>query len=263
MLSTRALEGAPNWIDLATPDLDGALAFYGALFGWRFHSLGPDAGGYGFLQSDGRTVAGAMPTGAGRELPGWTVYFRTEDAETTAQAAERAHGSVLLAPGEVMGLGRMAGLADSAGAVFRVWQPGEVEGLDAASEPGALCWVELHTPDVAAGAAFYHRVLGLETSATAFPDGMYTCVNPPGAGEDTVFGGVVRSLDDPADADTGAYWLPYFAVTDPDGVTERARQGGGTVLLPPVTVPGVGRMARLTDPYGARFAVIRGEPTQS
>jgi hypothetical protein len=27
------------WADLATPDPAGAKAFYGGLFGWRFHDL--------------------------------------------------------------------------------------------------------------------------------------------------------------------------------------------------------------------------------
>ena len=41
MLTTRNVTGAPNWIDLGTPDLDGAGAFYGNLFGWRFRPGGP------------------------------------------------------------------------------------------------------------------------------------------------------------------------------------------------------------------------------
>jgi predicted enzyme related to lactoylglutathione lyase len=30
--------------------------------------------------------------------------------------------------------------------------------------------------------------------------------------------------------------------------------------MPATDLPGVGRVAKLTDPYGARFAVIRSEP---
>jgi predicted enzyme related to lactoylglutathione lyase len=36
-------------VDLGTPDIDAAVRFYGALFGWQFQSAGPDAGGYGML----------------------------------------------------------------------------------------------------------------------------------------------------------------------------------------------------------------------
>ncbi|MFE3634877.1 VOC family protein [Streptomyces sp. NPDC059168] len=260
MLTTRFVNGAPNWVDVGTPDLDGALSFYGGLFGWQFRSAGPDAGGYGFFQLDGRTVAGGMPTGPEQGPPAWTVYFRSEDAQDTAALAEQAHGGVLFRPVDVRGEGHMAILADRARVPFGVWQPGRTEGVDMANEPGALCWVELYTADVAAAAAFYHRVLGLETSGVPLPGGTYTCVNAGGAGEGEMFGGMVPLADDPAEAEAGPYWLPYFEVDDTDAVAEKARRLGGTVRVPPSTLEGVGRMARLADPYGARFAVITSAP---
>ncbi|GGV08505.1 hydroxylase [Streptomyces filipinensis] len=262
MLTTRFVNGAPNWIDLGTPDIDGAVSFYGGLFGWQFRSAGPDAGGYGFFQLDGRTVAGGMRSGPEQGPPAWTVYFRSDDAQATAKAAEQAHGRVLFQPTDVMGQGHMAVLADRAGAPFGIWQPARTQGVDVANEPGALCWVELYTPDIAAAAAFYHRVLGLETSAAPFPGGTYTCVNPADGGEDAMFGGIVPLADAPAGAGGGPHWLPYFEVTDTDAVVDTARRLGGTVRMPATTLEGVGRMARLSDPYGARFAVIRSATPQ-
>ncbi|MFF9768093.1 VOC family protein [Streptomyces sp. NPDC053086] len=262
MLTTRFVNGAPNWIDVGSPDLDGATSFYGALFGWEFRSAGPDAGGYGFFQLDGRTVAGGMPTGPGQGPPAWTVYFRSEDARATAEAARQAHGSVLLQPMDVMGQGHMAVLGDQAGAPFGIWQPGRTKGVDVAGEPGALCWVELYTPDIAAAAAFYRKVLGLETSGVPFPGGTYTCVNPEDAGDDAMFGGMVPLADAPDEAEGGPHWLPYFEVTDTDAVVEQAQRLGGAVRMPATTVEGVGRMAKLADPYGVRFAVIRSESPQ-
>lgn len=260
MLTTRFVDGAPNWIDVTTSDIDGTAAFYGGVFGWRFRSAGPDAGGYGFFELDGQTVAGGAPVSAEQGPPSWTVYFRSEDAQATADAAERAHGQVSSPPMDVMGQGRMAMLVDTAGVPFGIWQPQRLKGLDLAGQAGSLCWVELYTPDVAAAAAFYHRTLGLETSAVPFPGGTYTCVNPAEGGEEAMFGGMVPLADDPTEAAAGPYWLPYFGVEDPDAVVARALELGGTVRVPAVTVEGVGRIARLADPQGARFAVIRGEP---
>ncbi|MFJ9929760.1 MULTISPECIES: VOC family protein [Streptomyces] len=253
MLTTDFVDGAPNWLDIGAPDIDGACSFYGGLFGWRFRSAGPDAGGYGFFQLDGRTVAGGMRTEPGQGPPSWTLYFRSEDARATAQAAQQAHGRVLFGPVDVLGQGHMAVLSDQAGATFGIWQPGETSGVEVANAPGALCWAELHTPDIAAAAAFYRRVLGLETSGVPFPGGTYTCVNPGGAGEDAMFGGMVplaRPEDEP-------YWLPYFEVEDADAVAAEALRLGGTLVVPPATIERVGRMATLADPYGARFAVIK------
>ncbi|MGW2619475.1 VOC family protein [Streptomyces sp. NPDC001500] len=262
MLTTRFVDGAPNWIDVGTTDIDGATAFYRALFGWSFRSAGPDAGGYGFFQLDGRTVAGGMQTTPEQGPPSWTVYFATADARATAKAAEQAHGRVALAPTDVMGEGTMALLADQAGVPFGVWQPGRTRGVDVANEPGSLCWVELYTPDIAAAAAFYHATLGLETYAVPFPGGTYTCVNPAGADEDAMFGGIVPLADDPTEAGSQAHWLPYFEAPDVDTVVARAQELGGTVRMPATDVEGVGRIARLADPYGARFAVIRNAPRE-
>ncbi|MFJ8079578.1 VOC family protein [Streptomyces sp. NPDC096205] len=255
MLTTRFVHGAPNWIDVGTPDIDGAAAFYGALFGWRFVPGGPEVGGYGLFQLDGRTVAGGMQTTPEQGPPSWTVYFQTPDADATAEAVRAAHGSVVFEPMDVTDQGRMAILGDRAGVPFGVWQPRLNKGVDLVRDPGSLRWLELYTPDIAAAAGFYHKVLGWETSSVSFPGGSYTCVNPSGQGEDAMFGGLV-----PLDEDSGEtgdpYWLVYVEVTDTDATAARARELGGTVRTPPTDIPDVGRVARLADPYGARFAVM-------
>ncbi|MEV8031513.1 VOC family protein [Streptomyces sp. NPDC086182] len=263
MLTTRFVNGAPNWLDVGTADIDGATTFYGGLFGWQFRSAGPDAGGYGFFQVDGKTVAGGMQITDEQGPPSWNVYFQTADAEATAKAVEQAKGTVLMPPMDVMGEGHMAMLADEAGVTFGIWQPGRTKGLGMAGDPGSLCWVELYTPDIAAAAAFYDSVFGWNTSAVPFPGGTYTCINPAGTEEESMFGGVMPLADDPVEAKTGAYWLPYVEVPDTDAVVAKAQELGGTVRMPATDMEGVGRMAKLADPYGARFAVIKSAPQQS
>ncbi|MFI6208211.1 VOC family protein [Streptomyces sp. NPDC051041] len=260
MLTTRHADGAPNWVDLGTPDTDGAASFYGALFGWRFQPGGPETGGYGFFRLDGNIAAGGMQLTPEQGRPSWTVYFKTADAQAAVEAAEQAHGSVLLQPVDVLDQGRTAVLADRAGVPFGLWQPARSQGLDVVRQPGALCWIELYTADEAAAAAFYHAVLGMETHGVTFPGGTYTTVSPPGTGADAGFGGIVPLADAPAEGP--AHWLPYFEVADTDAVAARARELGGTVRMPPTDLPDVGRVARLTDPYGARFAVLRIAPRE-
>ncbi|MER7777671.1 VOC family protein [Streptomyces sp. NPDC096191] len=261
MLTTRFVTGAPNWVDVGTTDFDASAAFYGGLFGWRFRSAGPEAGGYGFFELDGRIAAGGMETSSEQGPPSWTVYFQTPDAGATAQTSEQARGGVLAQPMEVKDKGTMAILADRAGLPFGVWQPARLPGLGVVGESGALCWVELHTADVAAAAAYYQSVLGLETSAVSFPGGSYTSVNPGGEGEDAMFGGVVPLADDPEPTETG--WLPYFAVDDTDAAVARARELGGTVPMAATDIEGVGRVARIADPSGARFAVLEPMPRRT
>ncbi|GAA3777180.1 VOC family protein [Streptomyces chiangmaiensis] len=262
MLTTRFVNGAPNWLDVGTPDIGGAISFYRGLFGWQFQSAGPESGGYGFFQLAGKTSAGGMQTTSAQGPPSWTVYFRSPDAEATAKKAEQAGGSVLVRPMDVMGEGHMAILADTAGVPFGIWQPGRTKGIDVAGEPGSLCWIELFTPDIARAAAFYHQVLGWETEGVPFPGGTYTCINPEGGGSETMFGGLVPLADDPTESESGAYLMPYFEVTDTDTTVSASQELGGTVRMPATDLEGVGRIARLADPYGARFAVIKSAPPQ-
>jgi predicted enzyme related to lactoylglutathione lyase len=52
-------------------------------------------------------------------------------------------------------------------------------------------------------------------------------------------------------------------VPDVDAIAARAQDLGGKVRLAPTNLPGVGRIAKLTDRQGARFAVIKGDPDQT
>lgn len=135
--------------------------------------------------------------------------------------------------------GRSAVLADQMGASFGVWQPGKREGLESAGEAGSLCWAELYTPDIARAAAFYHTVLGWETSAVSFPGGVYTSVSPQGTGVEGAFGGMVPLADDPVEAaENRPHWLPYIGAEDPDAVAAPAAELGGRVRMPPPRSPG-------------------------
>ncbi|MFC7583886.1 VOC family protein [Nonomuraea antimicrobica] len=146
MLTTDYLPGAPCWLDVSSPDLDAATAFYTGLFGWRSFSLGPAHFDYRFCQVDGKTVAGISRETPGRGTPAWLTYFQAADAGAAAKTVEQAGGTVLAAPVEIEGQGGMAVFADPAGAAFAVWQPGATKGLGLVTDAGSLGWVELHSP---------------------------------------------------------------------------------------------------------------------
>jgi len=256
MLTTNYVPGAPVWIDLAVPDVGAAAAFYGALFGWEFQSAGPDAGGYGMFTLGGKTVAAIGPlTGQGAR-PAWTLYFHTFDADATAKAVEQAGGTVRAEPFDVFDQGRMGAFTDPTGAEFAVWQPGQTRGLDAVNDPNTLCWTELHTTDQAAAKAFYQSVFGWVTEDMPMGAFTYTVVKPSGGGEESSQGGIMPLSDEMLSAGIKPRWQPYFEVTDCDAVVARAAERGAAVLVPPENVEGVGRLAMLTDPFGAPFDLI-------
>ncbi|GAA3104335.1 VOC family protein [Streptosporangium carneum] len=250
MLTTDYVPGAPNWIDLGSPDVEASAAFYGSLFGWSFQSAGPEAGGYGFFQLDGRTVAAAGPLVAEGAIPAWTVYFHTADADATTKAVEQAGGTVRFAPDDVFTAGRMAGFTDPGGAEFAVWQPGETKGLDLVTVPGSLAWTELYVPDPDAVRPFYQSVFDWRVQELPF-DGITYIVVSAAEGESADQGGLM-----PLQEGDRPHWLPYFEVPDCDTTVALAGTLGGTVLVPAVDVADVGRFAVISDPNGARFAVI-------
>lgn len=256
MLTTNYVPGAPVWVDLGTPDIPATAAHFQALFGWEFLSAGPDAGGYGRFVLDGRTVAAVGPLGEEGAASAWTVYFHTSDADATAKAVEQAGGTVRFGPFDVFDQGRMAGFTDPTGAQFAVWQPGKNKGLDAVSEPDTLCWTELHTTDPDQAKAFYRSVFGWETQDMPMSGFTYTVISPSGGGEEASQGGIMGLSEEARSAGVTAHWLPYFEVADCDAVVAKASEAGGTVVMGPADLEGVGRMAALRDRYGAAFSVI-------
>ncbi|MFF1641923.1 VOC family protein [Streptomyces sp. NPDC058246] len=257
MLTSTNVPGGLNWLDLGTPDIDAAVAFYEGTFGWRFQSAGPEAGGYGFLQKDGKTLAAVGPLTEEGASSAWTVYFRTQDADATAKAVEQAGGSVRFPPSDVFTEGRMAGFTDPTGAEFAVWEPRDMDGLEVVNEPGTVSWIELYTTNAAAAKDFYRTVLSWETRDMPMgPDIVYAIAGPAGGGETTMHGGIMQLPEENVQRGSTSEWHPYFEVEDCDAVVARAQELGATVIIPAVDAEGVGRLAMFLDPFGAPFAVI-------
>ncbi|MGA5193147.1 VOC family protein [Streptomyces exfoliatus] len=257
MLGTQFTKGSPNWLDLGSPDTDAAGQFYSAVFGWELLSAGPEGGGYGFFQQDGRTVAALGPLTEEGAGSAWTVYFQTPDADATQKAAEAAGGTVRLGAFDVMGAGRMAALTDPGGAQFAIWQPGEVQGLQRTSSTNTLVWVELHVADPETVLGFYRTLFDWRWAAMEAPGMTYRVVSTAeGDQEDASFGGTAELQD----VTEGPRWIPYFAVEDADAIASSAQGNGGSVVMPAADIPDVGRIAWLKDPFGAPFAVLKPAP---
>ncbi|MFF4700074.1 VOC family protein [Streptomyces chattanoogensis] len=266
MLTTHYVPGTPNWLDLGTPDTDAAAEFYAAVFGWTFQSAGPQAGGYGFFQLDGKTVGAAGPLTEEGASSAWTAYFRTSDAGATAKAVQQAGGSVRVPPMDVFTAGRLAAFTDPTGADFAVWQPGDTKGLETVMEANTLCWTELYTTDAAAAKEFYTSVFSWEYQDMPMGgDLVYSVVSSPGGGKegDAGQGGIMQLQEENLKAGSASEWHPYFGVTDCDATFATATSRGASVLIPPSNAPGVGRLAMLKDPAGAVFALIKGDPNMT
>ncbi|WP_405702277.1 VOC family protein [Streptomyces sp. NBC_00069] len=262
MLGTDFRIGSPVWLDLGSPDTDGAAAFYGAVFGWQFTSAGPEAGGYGFFQVDGKTVAALGPLTEDGAKTAWMVHFMSPDVQATVKAVQSGGGKIRMEPMDVMGEGWLAQATDPQGAEFALWQPGKTAGFGLASAANTLVWAELHVPDPAAAVSFYNGVFGWRSQDMETPGMTYRVLSlKDGDQQQTSFGGIAPMGDGAGGGGVEKpRWVPYFNVADVDATVSAASGKGGSVLMPAADVPDVGRIAWVADPYGAVFALLKPNP---
>jgi predicted enzyme related to lactoylglutathione lyase len=163
--------GAPNWIDLATSDVERAQQFYGAVFGWEFETGGPEYGGYVTAAVDGQVVAGLMRNDPQWNAPdAWTTYLHTADADATVAAAVAAGGSNCGGVMDIPAKGRMAMMTDTANGFFGLWQPAGHDGFALFNEAGAPVYHQLTTSDYAKALDFYRTVFGWATQVVSDTD---------------------------------------------------------------------------------------------
>src|SRR4051812_14395799 len=135
------IPGVPCWVDTTQPDPEAAAAFYGELFGWELEDvMPPDAPVRYFmarLRGGDVGAVGSQPEGA-PPAAAWNTYVWVEDADATAGKVRDAGGTVIRGPIDVGESGRMAVVADPAGAAFAVWQPKTHRGAAIVNEHGSV-----------------------------------------------------------------------------------------------------------------------------
>ena len=255
---TRHDPGAFSWAELATTDTAGAKAFYTGLFGWTFTD-GPMGPGpedvYTRLQLSGRDVGALYPMMQDQRSQGippfWLCYVTVASADEAAKKARALGGKVCAEPFDVMDYGRMSILQDPSGATLAVWQPGTHPGVGRFGEPGAPCWMELATRDVAGSKKFYAGVFGWGWQDPR-GDGMpYT---------EILRGGQPMGGMYPLGPEMGQVppnWTLYFQVADCNAAAARAKALGGRLVVEPKDLPNVGRFAVVQDPQGAFFSLYQ------
>ncbi len=254
---TSYAPGTPSWVDLGTPDLPKARAFYEALFGWEGEDQGEDAGHYTMERIRGLDVAAISPQYQEGAPPSWTTYITVDDADATSNRITDGGGTVLAAAFDVFDMGRMAVAQDPTGAFFSIWQPRAHIGARLVNEPGTLTWNELATRGFDAAAEFYASVFGWTYNEITFDGARYNEIQVDGR----TVGGMMH-MDDSWPAEIPPHWLVYFAVADTDASASRVTDLGGQLSVPPTDIP-PGRFAVCSDPSGAVFSIIKGSQPPS
>ena len=249
--------GTFSWPELATTDQKGAVSFYRSLFGWDLNEqpIGPTET-YSMFQMRGKEVGAAYSMRPEERQngapPHWNSYVTVANVDEAVKRAQELGAKVFAPPFDVMDAGRMAVLQDPTGAVFQLWQANKHIGAKILNEPGALCWTELNTRDTKAAETFYTHLFGWTAKHSTPGSPMeYTEFNNqghPGIG--------MMAINEHVPAHVPSYWMPYFQVADCDASTGKAKELGGSIMVPPTDISKTGRFSIVTDPQGAMFALF-------
>ncbi len=250
--------GTPCWVDLMSPDVDAAKAYYGAVFGWTAEDQSDGDGNYTYtmFHQDGKAVAGmgAQPPAMAGMPPVWNSYVAVDDPAAVVAKAEAAGGQVMMPPMQVMEAGEMAIIADPTGAAISLWKAGEHFGAEVTNEPDTWSWNELMTRDIDAALAFYAEVFGWTYDQMDMgPAGTYNVI---AGGENNGLGGLMPMPPGMPDM-VPNHWAVYFTVSDLEATLAKATGNGGMVTNGPMEIPGIGHSAAVHDPSGGSFMLMQ------
>lgn len=113
---------------------------------------------------------------------------------------------------------------------------------------GRFVWYDLQTSDPSGAIEFYTKLFGwgtmpFETAPGAPSYTMWTLNGEP-------FGGVMHEPGAPPN------WLGYVATPDVDATAKEVTHRGGTLFVPPMDIPTVGRFTVFSDPQGPVLAAF-------
>lgn len=111
-------------VELTTPDVEKAKAFYGALFDWKLEDMPMGPGfTYTMIGVGEGTGGGMMATPAPGVPVAWLPYVLVNDLAAATAKAKSLGATICKDITEVPEAGSFAIFSDPAGAVIGLWQP--------------------------------------------------------------------------------------------------------------------------------------------
>jgi predicted enzyme related to lactoylglutathione lyase len=113
-----------------------------------------------------------------------------------------------------------------------------------------VSYVELHSPDLAGSAGFLAAVFGWQPQAFAAPDYLVA----PHGDRPGIDAGILASRDGQPRA------VPVIRVDALAETLAKVSEHGGTVVVEPFAIPGVGQGCYVVDPAGVLIGVHHYDP---
>lgn len=118
---------------------------------------------------------------------------------------------------------------------------------DTAWPEGTPCWADLGAPDVAAARTFYSDIFGWDVQEGPPEAGGYSVADLKGRG--------VAGIGPKMQPEAPTMWMVYLATQDADATAAKIKGAGGQLMVEPMDVMDVGRMAVAMDTVGAVFGI--------
>jgi predicted enzyme related to lactoylglutathione lyase len=124
MEASETKHGQFSWNELITTDPVAATSFYSQLFGWTTQEFPMPGFTYTVVSAGGAQngqggIMGLQPGTQGMP-PAWISYVTVDDADATAQQAEKLGGKIMMPPRDIPEVGRIAVILDPQGAAIAI-----------------------------------------------------------------------------------------------------------------------------------------------
>jgi predicted enzyme related to lactoylglutathione lyase len=250
------LPGKFVWFDLVTDDLAAARRFYGAVFGWRFRTIGAPPASYALIEDAGRSIAGMfhhVPPPGATSAARWLALISVADPVQAVRYVEQRGGTVIAPMATIAGRGTHVLFRDPQGAVFGVLKAESGDPPDTPVADGDFFWLDLLARDPAQAAEFYRGLAGYDVSVREGGAGGPRLMLASGGYARAGIVPLPRSVRQPG-------WLPYILVDDVAGTLKKARAAGGKVLVEPRAELLDGNLAVIADLRGGVLGIVNWIP---
>jgi uncharacterized protein len=140
-----------------------------------------------------------------------------------------------------------------------LFEPGRMpnSGRLAQMAPGNVGWHELLTDDAEKAFDYYSRHYGWQKDY-AHDMGAMGVYQTFKTDQPLYTGGMMNRKGPGMPDNIPTHWQFYFTVEDLEAAQTRVTGAGGTVLMPPMDVPGGSRIMQAVDDQGGHFALMQG-----
>jgi predicted enzyme related to lactoylglutathione lyase len=250
------------WYELVTNDMDQAVTFYGKVVGWDMRDSGIPGMRYMIFGKSGKDVGGMMTwtdAGAPGMPPEWMGHIHTAKLDQELKAVVADGGTVIKPAQDIPTVGRFAVVLDPQHVKYLLFEPGTsyIAPRLGQMEIGNVGWHELLTDDAEKAFVYYSKHYGWEKDYAhdMGPMGTYQTFRT----DKPLYAGGIMNLSSclgPSER-LKPHWKFYFTVGDIAAAQSRIKEAGGTVITPPMDVPGGSRVLQALDDQGCEFALMQ------